>query len=450
MSDSIQSPTKIIGLQVENVKRIKAVSIAPAEGQAVIEITGKNGQGKSSILDSIQYALGGKKAHPDQPIREGETQAAVILHTDAYIITRTWKGDKTALEIKTANGAKFDGPQDLLDRVTGDLTFDPLAFSRMKPADQIATLKEVAGLNFDELESNRKGAFDNRTDVNRQLKAAKAQLEAAPIVNAPDEEVSTADLLKEVETAMATKQANAEKRTALDNLKAKRENDFTSAEATIARFDGEIADLERKVTEMKSAQELRRKELETCRQTHAAEIATKTTEVEALVDPDTEAIQKKLASADEVNADVRKKKARAVLADQVKVLQEEADGLTAKIEGYDLEKEQILLQAKFPIEGLSFGETGIIYKGLPFNQACSSEQLRVSVAMGLALNPRLKVMLVRDGSLLDSEGRELLRKMAEETGAQVWMERATDGEPIGIVIEDGEVKVTTAPVEGAA
>jgi hypothetical protein len=96
--------------------------------------------------------------------------------------------------------------------------------------------------------------------------------------------------------------------------------------------------------------------------------------------------------------------------------------------------------ASFPIEGLSFDATGVLYNGLPFAQASSSEQLRVSAAMAFAMNPEFKVILIRDGSLLDSHSREMLRQMAEESDAQVWMEVVGKNEQPAIIIEDGRVK----------
>ena len=103
-------------------------------------------------------------------------------------------------------------------------------------------------------------------------------------------------------------------------------------------------------------------------------------------------------------------------------------------------KEKSVADAKFPVPGLSFGEDGVIFDGVPFQQASSAEQLRASVAIGLAMNPKLPVLLVHDGSLLDEASLKLLGELAEEAGAQVWVERVSEGSECSLIIEDGEVR----------
>jgi hypothetical protein len=110
----------------------------------------------------------------------------------------------------------------------------------------------------------------------------------------------------------------------------------------------------------------------------------------------------------------------------------------------DAGKTEKLAAAKFPVDGLSFDETGVTFGGLPFEQASSAEQLRISVAIGIALNPKLKVLLIRDGSLLDADSLKLVAEMAADSDAQVWVERVDDTRKVGVVIEDGSVVETEA------
>ena len=98
------------------------------------------------------------------------------------------------------------------------------------------------------------------------------------------------------------------------------------------------------------------------------------------------------------------------------------------------------LHAEFPVDGLGFDESGVTYQGVPFKQASSAEQLRVSLAMAIALNPKLRVIRIADGSLLDSDNLALIEAAAKESDYQVWIEMVGDGNGRGIVIEDGEVK----------
>ena len=129
---------RIIKLQSENVKKVKAIEITPKED--VIIISGNNGQGKTSVLDSIWYALqggSGLKGTP-MPIRKGEKRASVTLTLDDFIVTRTWTADdKTYLKVTNREGLTYNSPQELLDGFIGALTFDPLEFAGMKEKDQI-------------------------------------------------------------------------------------------------------------------------------------------------------------------------------------------------------------------------------------------------------------------------------------------------------------------------
>ena len=124
---------KIVALQAENIKKLIAIEIRP-DGN-LVQITGKNGHGKTSVLDSIWWALAGAKHIQSVPIREGEDKARIMLDLGEIIVTRTFKTSKkgevpSAISVENAEGAKFGTPQTMLDNLLGQLSFDPLAFSR--------------------------------------------------------------------------------------------------------------------------------------------------------------------------------------------------------------------------------------------------------------------------------------------------------------------------------
>jgi len=98
-------------------------------------------------------------------------------------------------------------------------------------------------------------------------------------------------------------------------------------------------------------------------------------------------------------------------------------------------------ESKLPIQGLTFDSDTLYYNDIPFtDQSSSAEQLRVSVAMGFAINPQLKILLIRDGSLLDSDNLKMIAEMAEKEGGQLWVERVGEGKECQVIIEDGKVK----------
>ena len=163
-------------------------------------------------------------------------------------------------------------------------------------------------------------------------------------------------------------------------------------------------------------------------------------EMVSLVDPDMTVFAEKLENVEATNMRVRSKKAKAKLTEALLAKTSESAEKTKKLATMDSEKATALKAAKFPIAGMSFDDNGIIYKDIPFSQCSSAERLRVSTAMGMAMNPKLKAMFIRDASLLDSKNKAMIEKMAEENGFMVFMEVADDTGKLGIFIEDGEVK----------
>lgn len=139
--------SRIIRLQVENVKRIKAVDISPPASGTLV-IGGANGAGKSSVLDAIMYALGGGRGIPDQPLRVGEKQGFVKVDLGDLIVDRRFTEKGTTLVITSKDGYEAPTPQKILDDLFSRFTFDPLAFSRDKPKDQLAVLRSLVGIEI--------------------------------------------------------------------------------------------------------------------------------------------------------------------------------------------------------------------------------------------------------------------------------------------------------------
>jgi hypothetical protein len=155
---------------------------------------------------------------------------------------------------------------------------------------------------------------------------------------------------------------------------------------------------------------------------------------------DASGLSRQIGSAQETARKVEANRHYAKAEARVRVLAEEHEKAEAALAALRDKRVALVQAAKMPIDGLDLGDGGVLYKGLPFEQASSAEQLRVSVAMGLALNPSLKVLLIRDGSLLDDANLATIATMAHDAEAQVWIERVGEGEEVSVVIEEGRVK----------
>lgn len=417
-------PTKIVRLAAENVKRIRAVEIEP-DGNVVV-ISGRNGQGKTSVLDSIWFALGGAKAEKEtpRPIRDGEDHARVSLDMGDYTVTRTWDEAGSRVVVMAKDGTRYASPQKFLDQRLGDLSFDPLAFTRKSAKDQLADLLKLVELPFDplELEVERDMIYGRRTNVGRDLKSVHGQLDA--VVDAPDgddeAEVSIADLLAEAtaadEAARARERAVDRRDQAVAHL-AHMQDEFDELKRRLAALSGQIAAKKNEVDDLTQAV------------------------TELPVDDDRAVLRQRLADAEDVNNAIRERnrqrEAKRSLALQVVELEQKVVELTDEISAIDNRKAIVLAAATMPVEGLAFDKEGVTYRGVPFAQCSAAEQLRISLGMAMAMNPTIGVIRITDGSLLDKTNMELIREMAEARQMQVWVERVADEHGIGFVIEDG-------------
>lgn len=417
MSDTEKKPQHIISLKAENVKRLSAVEITP-KGDVVV-IGGQNGAGKSSVLDSIIYAMGGKDAICDQPIRRGEEKASIVLETEELTVERTFTEKGSYLTVKNKDGFAAGSPQALLDKMFNGFSFDPLEFTRMDAKKQRETFMRLLKLDFSALDKEYATVFEERTFIGRDGKALKAQFDGIPAdPEAPTTEVVVSEIVKQLEEAQAVNRDNELKRSAASKL-----------QADLARQEQWIADYEAKLAEMR--QNLAKIQSE-------AKVATEA--ADACKDIDTEPLSAKIRDAEQINSRARQAKQRASLKDQLDQVLAEWKKRDSRLTEINATKATMIKEADFPIKELTFSSDGVLVNDLPFDQASSAEQLRIAVAMGLSANPQFRVVLIRDGSLLDENSMAAIAEMAKQYDASVWIERVGDGKEVSIVIEDGHVK----------
>lgn len=437
---------KIISLQAENFKKLVAIEIRP-DGN-VVEITGKNGQGKTSTLDAIWVALAGLDASPAKPIRKGEAKARIRLDLGEIVVTRKFAANAdgtytSTLTVESDKGAKFPSPQKMLDSLFGALALDPLALLTMEPQDQFKLMQRfVPGVDFAAIEKAHKADFDERTAVNRKSKEAKNAAAALNVGPEPALKVDEAALVEVMQKAgehnkdIETRRGNRERMA--QGIEAKRAQ-VADIKKQISDWMDLIADATTRVTGVE------------------ADIAANAAKLDAapkLAAPiDTQAIVKQLADARATNFAysqwVTKLENRKTFLAAAEKFDEESLALTGKMEQRASEKLAKIAEAKLPVPGIGFGDGVITLNDLPFDQASDAEKLRASVAIAMAANPELPVVLIRNGSLLDDDGLKLIAEMADARGAQVWIEKVGNG-TVGIVLEDGRVKNIPTLTEGVS
>jgi DNA repair ATPase RecN len=413
----------LIELRAENFKRLHAVELKLNDNGNVI-IAGRNAQGKSSVLDAIVAALCGKSSIDQVPVRVGEDEATIeaMVSTEPPLrIRRVIKPDgKTTLTITQMTGeieSKVSKPQQTLDALVGKVAFDPLAFTRMRPNEQMTLLKGLVGVSTDEIDTAIEQALEQRKLVNRDIDQLKGQLDGMHEYKSC-EPVDVADLMREIDEV---------------NIKNDRlrqdENRQSQIEEDVYDTKNEIAELEGRIDALRSA--LHEKE--------AAYIAV-TKEIGSREYIDTEPIREQINQAGEINRQVQTNREREQVSSKLRNAKREAETYTKSITDLRSRRLALMDSASWPVGGLGFGAGGVTFNGLPFSQCSSAEQLKISTAIGLSQNPTIRLMLIRDGSLLDDDSLAMLHTLAIEHDAQIIVERVGTGQPGEIVIEDGSVQ----------
>ena len=411
----------ITQLLAENVKKLSAVQI-DADGKPIV-LTGDNEAGKTTVLDCIWMALTGKL--PSMPIRAGETSGKIKLtiridDEDREItVERSFTGKGSYITVKDETQKKIASPQKLLDSLISSLTLDPHAFSRMKPKAQRETLLRIAGLDLTDWEKDYKEAYDARTIANRDAKQATAYfdgLDEAP-KDTPDQEQSASELIDEIEAMQAkANQKNEEIRTrgllgeAVEETKAE-----------IKRLKESLANQEQHLK-------------------HRQEVFDKHVIPDA---PTAEAIQAKrdaLAKIEQTNTHVRTKQAQKAALATAQEKNVEADKADKKVKAILEQKEQMLEQADFGIPDLFVNDDGVLFEGKPLEQQSAARTIASSTRIAMRDESKLKLLIIRDASLIGSKIFKRIAEMADERGFQLWDERFQE-EPgnSGIHITDGTV-----------
>lgn len=428
-------PMRIVNLQAENIKRLIAVDITP--DSSLVQITGKNGAGKTSILDAIWWAFTGVRSIQSQPIRAGAVRARIRLDMGELVITRKFSRKKadvskytTEITVENADGAQFRSPQTILDTLIGELSFDPLEFARMKPREQFDALRVfVPEFDFSQWTQDWEHQYEERRNLNRSAKERRSAAESIALPDIPIEPVDEERLVAEMAAA-------AEHNSSIAKRKYSREN----VRSAISVHEEDAHHCLNRIEQLK-----KRIEHEKDKHQHSAAEASKLQDkldaAEELPAPvDTDELAAQLNAARETNAQYAEIEQRERYLAEADSYQQQADEAQIKMETMDGEKRAKIAAAKLPVAALSFGDGEIFLDGLPFEQASDAQQLRASVGIAMAANPTLRVLRIRDGSLLDDDGIQTLSEMAEAEDYQVWIERVDNSGKIGFVIEEGELK----------
>ena len=435
-----QQPMTVVGLRAKNFKRLEAVKITPNE-TGVFPVRGRNAAGKSSVLDAIASALGGKNACPAEAVHEGATGAEVLVDLGEIEVRRRWNAEgATKLEVRTKDGAKYGKPQQVLDALTSHFC-DPVAFLRMGPKEQAEEVLNAAGLEekLAELAQVEADAAEERREIGRDLKHANVAAEQAEAAISELDFSKDEELLSFDEAMEALRQERGKQQLWTDASKAAADLEDRLRRAVEARGRDQ-EDIDRLKVKMEDA--LARLEATVdAEKSIALELEAARKRVGTCEASDVHGAEDRLEEArwTEESRQARTQAQKLRLA--ADALQQGHDGADSLVTDIRQQRKDLIGETDFPIDGLGWDpDRGLLFKGLPFSQASQAEQLRVSASIAMHGDPQIRVLWVRDGSLLDEEGIGLLSAMAESNGFQVFLEIVdSDPEGPGVFIESGQV-----------
>lgn len=438
---------KIIGLEVENVKRIKAVAFQPTENGLTI-IGGDNAQGKTSVIDSIAWALGGDTFKPTNPSNDnGEAYISIKL-SNGLLVERT--GKNASLKVSDPENRKYG--QKLLDSFIDELALNLPEFMQAKDKEKALVVLKILGIEkelqaLDELE---KTTYDERTLVGREKEKKEKHAGEMPFfADVPELELLASEIIERQKEANAFNAENAKVRNSLTLAK----QEISSKQEKINAFDSQTKELESELVELEKkveALKLRLSERVIAKneavekvkifENSVAELQKQVDELPS--DKDISTFKRDIEVLEETNGKVRANKERLVAVAEAKKYADEYEALTVKVEKIRSDKLALLNGAKMPLEGLAIVDAKLMYKGQEWGDMSGAEHLIVACSICKSIKPQCGFVLMDKLEAMDTKTLETFNEWLVKEGLQVIATRVSKGDECSIIIEDGRVNKT--------
>ena len=409
---------KINRLEIENVKRIKAVKIEPSKNGLTI-VGGNNNQGKTSVLDSIAWALGGDKYRPTKAQREGSAIPPNLHFIMSNVLVVERKGKNSSLKVMDPNGSK--GGQQLLNDFVEQLALDLPKFMESSGKEKAKILLQIIGVGdqLAVLEKEEKELYNDRMYTGRIADQKEKFAKEQPYYpDAPEAPVSPSDLIRKQQDILAKNGENQRKRAYAEQYR--RSVMFLRQEADEMRNQ-----LAKKEAELKEAEE---------------NLQVALMSAEGLQDESTAELEESIANIEEVNRKVRANLDKDKAEDDAREYRRQYEVLSEKIENTRKAKNALLESADLPLPELSVRDGELVYKGQQWDNMSGSDRLKVSTAIVRKLNPKCGFVLLDKLEQMDLQTLNEFGQWLEQEGLQAIATRVSTGDECSIIIEDGYVK----------
>lgn len=408
---------KINKLEIENVKRVKAVKMEPAADGLTV-IGGRNNQGKTSVLDAIAWALGGEAFRPSEAVREGSVipPNLKVVMNNGLMVER--KGKNSALKVTDPSGQKAG--QQLLDSFVEKLALNLPKFMESSGKEKAKTLLKIIGVGdqVEALERQETDQYNRRRAIGQIADQKKKFAKEQPYYpDAPKELVSPTELIRQQQEILARNGENQRKRDLADQIQI----DYDRQYERVKSLEAEFSEARAKLSAIES-------DLETARKS-----------AEDLQDESTAELEANIANIEEINRKVRANLDKDKAEEDAREYQRQYDELTKKLEKTRDKKAALLKSAALPLPGLSVADGELVYNGQKWDNMSGSDRLKVAAAIVRRLNPECGFVLMDKLEQMDIDTLKEFGAWLEAEGLQVIATRVSTGEECSIIIEDGYV-----------
>jgi predicted ATP-dependent endonuclease of OLD family len=408
---------KINTLEFENVKRIRAVALEPSASGLTV-IGGNNNQGKTSILDTIAWALGGDRYKPSNPVRDGSTIPPRIKITlsNGLIVERS--GKNSSLKVTDPNGRKSG--QQLLNSFVEELALNLPKFMEQPNREKANTLLQIIGVGdqLHRLEQQETELYNRRRAIGQVAdQKKKFALEMPFYPDAPKEPVSALELIQRQQKILAINGENQRKR----QYKAQLEEKCRVMDERRIRLELELQDLQENYR-------IALEDLEAARKS-----------AEDLHDESTAQIEQDLQNIEAINIKVRANCDRERAEQEAEQHAKQYVDLTTELDKTRQQKVDLLNGAVLPLEGLSVDGGELTYHGKKWDGMSGSDQLKVATAIVRALNPRCGFVLLDKLEQMDMATMHEFGAWLQSQNLQAIATRVSTGSECTIIIEDGQI-----------
>ena len=417
---------KINALQVENVKRVKAVALEPSANGLTV-IGGKNGQGKTSVLDAIAWALGGDRYRPSNAEREGSTLPPHIKLELSNGLTVERSGKNSALKVVDTTGKRSG--QQLLNEFVEQLAIDLPRFLQASNREKADTLLQVIGVGDQvrSLEVKEKEVYNRRHMIGQEADRKRKHADELPhYPAAPKEPVSASQLIRQQQDILARNGENQRKRMRANQI----EHEYGKAAAHVSLLRSQLADAEKQLQQLE------------------ADLAIAQKDALDLQDESTEEIERSLQEIEQINIQVRANCDREKAEQDAAYYAQQYQDLTKELEEIRHDKYALLDSAKLPLPGLSVEDGELTYNGKKWDCMSGSDQLIAATAIVRAINPKCGFVLLDKLEQLDEDQLHMFGVWLKSQQLQVIATRVSTGPECSIIIEDGFVASEQPAAQG--